>query len=50
LTSPANEGSWRLMEKLGMARRADLDFTDPAEPDPIIQYAITKAQWEAHRP
>jgi RimJ/RimL family protein N-acetyltransferase len=47
LTCAANLGSWRLMEKLGMARRADLDFTDPGEPDPIIQYAITKAQWEA---
>ncbi|MEO0056969.1 MAG: hypothetical protein RIT17_406 [Pseudomonadota bacterium] len=48
LTCEANVGSWRLMEKLGMTRRADLDFRDPAEPDPIIQYAITKAQWEAH--
>lgn len=50
LTCDANVGSWRLMEKLGMARRADLDFSDPADPEPIIQYAITKAQWEAHRP
>lgn len=50
LTCDANVGSWRLMEKLGMARRKDLDFVDPAHPDPIIQYAITKAQWEAHRP
>jgi len=47
LTCQPNVGSWRLMEKLGMARRADLDFTDPADPEPIIQYAITKAQWEA---
>lgn len=50
LTCDANVGSWRLMEKLGMARRADLDFSDPADPEPIIQYAITKAQSEAHRP
>jgi len=49
LTVAANVGSWRLMEKLGMTRRTDLDFTDPAEPDPVIQYAITKAQWEAQR-
>ena len=49
LTSVANIGSWRLMEKLGMVRREDLDFTDPAETEPFIQYAITKAQWEAHR-
>lgn len=47
LTCEANLGSWRLMEKLGMTRRADLDFRDPAEPDPIIQYIITRDQWEA---
>jgi hypothetical protein len=35
------------MEKLGMVRRADLDFTDPADPERIIQYAITREQWEA---
>ena len=46
LTCEANVGSWRLMEKLGMERRADLDFTDPAEPEPIIQYAITRARWQ----
>ena len=49
LTCAPNVGSWRLMEKLGMERRADLDFTDPADPETIIQYAITRAQWEAHR-
>ncbi|WP_086617775.1 GNAT family N-acetyltransferase [Erythrobacter tepidarius] len=49
LTCASNHGSWRLMEKLGMERRADLDFRDPADPEPIIQYAITKAQWEAQR-
>ena len=52
LTYEANEGSWRLMEKLGMARRPDLDFTDPAMPpeqNPTIQYALTRAQWEALR-
>lgn len=49
LTSEANAGSWKLMEKLGMERRADLDFTDPAFPDsdnPTIQYALTRAAWE----
>lgn len=50
LTCEANVGSWRLMERLGMERRDDLDFTDPADPEKIIQYAITKAQWEAQRP
>ncbi len=49
LTSAANVGSWRLMEKLGMERRADLDFADPAEPAPIIQYAITREAWEAQQ-
>jgi RimJ/RimL family protein N-acetyltransferase len=47
LTCQPNLGSWRLMEKLGMERRADLDFVDPAEAEPIIQYAITREQWEA---
>ena len=47
LTCEANIGSWRLMEKLGMERRAELDFTAPGEPAPIIQYAITRSQWEA---
>jgi RimJ/RimL family protein N-acetyltransferase len=49
LTCEANVGSWRLMEKLGMERRADLDFRDPDEPDPIIQYAITRDQWESQQ-
>ena len=53
LTCQPNEGSWRLMEKLGMQRRADLDFDDPALPPgqtPLIQYAITKSQWEETQP
>lgn len=52
LTCEPNVGSWRLMEKLGMARRPDLDFTDPAMPpeqNPTIQYVLTRAQWEALR-
>jgi RimJ/RimL family protein N-acetyltransferase len=50
LTVQDNVGSWRLMEKLGMARRLDLDFIDPAMPpahNPTIQYAMTRVQWEA---
>jgi RimJ/RimL family protein N-acetyltransferase len=50
LTCQPNVGSWRLMEKLGMTRRADLDFDDPALPPgqtPLIQYAITREKWEA---
>jgi RimJ/RimL family protein N-acetyltransferase len=46
LTCEANLGSWRLMEKLGMRRRAELDFSDPADPEPFIQYAITRQEWE----
>lgn len=52
LTCEANVGSWRLMEKLGMTRRPELDFRDPAMPpeaNPTIQYALERAQWEALR-
>jgi RimJ/RimL family protein N-acetyltransferase len=48
LTVPGNTGSWGLMLRLGMERRADLDF-DSAEFAPenavIIAYAIARAQW-----
>ncbi|MDQ0566555.1 GNAT family N-acetyltransferase [Erythrobacter citreus] len=50
LTSEANIGSWKLMQKLGMVRREDLDFTDPAFPaedNPTIQYSLTQEQWES---
>ncbi|MEM7665405.1 MAG: GNAT family N-acetyltransferase [Pseudomonadota bacterium] len=50
LTSEANVGSWKLMEKLGMIRRAELDFTDPDFPaadSPTIQYSLTEQQWES---
>jgi RimJ/RimL family protein N-acetyltransferase len=52
LTSHANVPSWRFMEKLGMERREDLDFADPAFPpqdNPTIQYSLTKTQWEARQ-
>ncbi len=29
ITVPANERSWRVMERLGMARRPDLDYAHP---------------------
>lgn len=47
-TSHANRASWRVMEKLGMRRRADLDYDDPKYPakdNPTIIYAITRADW-----
>ena len=48
LTSQANVPSWKLMQKLGMQRRPDLDFSDPAYPpedNPTIQHSITRAAW-----
>ena len=50
LTSEANVPSWKLMEKLGMVRREDLDFDDPAFPPEdrrTIQYSLTRDQWES---
>ena len=50
LTSRSNTGSWKLMEKLGMHRRADLDFADPAYPaedNPTILYRLDAADWSA---
>ena len=50
LTNAANAASWRLMEKLGMRRRQDLDFEDPDYPpelNPMIQYSITREEWES---
>jgi RimJ/RimL family protein N-acetyltransferase len=45
-----NRASWGLMERLGMVRRADLDFIDPAHgPDlnPTIVYVTERDQWTA---
>lgn len=50
LTSDRNQGSWRLMERLGMERASNLDFTDPTFADsdnPTIQYKLTRAAWES---
>lgn len=49
LTSEANVPSWKLMEKLGMRRRRDLDFADPAYPpedNPTILYSLDAADWK----
>lgn len=51
LTSEANAASWKLMEKLGMERREDLDFEDPAYPPEdrkTILYSLTARQWREH--
>lgn len=48
LTSEGNVGSWKLMEKLGMVRREDLDFDDPGYPpedNPTILYSLSRDQW-----
>lgn len=49
LTSAANVPSWRLMEKLGMTRRPDLDFDDPAYPPEdrtTILYHLAAQEWK----
>jgi RimJ/RimL family protein N-acetyltransferase len=52
LTVAGNEGSWGLMQRLGMRRREDLDFEnadfDPDNPV-IIVYSIDRKAWAAHR-
>ena len=53
LTVAGNSPSWGLMERLGMTRREDLDFTDPRwGPDlnPTIVYAITQQEWQENHP
>ncbi len=48
LTCFGNEASWGLMEKLGMTRRADLDYVDPhftGELSPTIVYRIERSDW-----
>ncbi|MBO9581653.1 MAG: GNAT family N-acetyltransferase [Sphingobium sp.] len=47
-TSLRNGASWRVMEKLGMSRRPDLDYDDPhfpAEDNPTIIYALAREDW-----
>ena len=47
VTFPQNEASWGLMLRLGMTRRADLDYDDQRFPDlnPTIVYAIAREEW-----
>lgn len=50
LTCIQNEASWGLMERLGMTRRADLDYVDPRFPgelSPAIVYRIERSDWRA---
>lgn len=48
LTITENEGSWGLMKRLGMRRRAELDYADPRFEPPFrdtIVYSISKDAW-----
>ncbi len=48
LTVPGNRPSWRLMERLGMTRRPDLDYSGPDWAEgPVIVYAIGREEWPA---
>ena len=50
LTIAENEASWGLMLRLGMRRRADLDYCDPEWPEamnPVIVYELNRAEWRA---
>lgn len=50
LTSYSNTASWTLMQKLGMRRRQDLDFDDPAYPPldrTTILYSLSAEEWRA---
>ena len=52
ITTAGNLASQRLMERLGMARRADLDFTDTRfgpELNPQMIWRIDAADWTAAR-
>ena len=52
ITCIENEGSWGLMERLGMTYRADLDFTDTRFDPPIgvsKQWRMDAADWPAAR-
>jgi RimJ/RimL family protein N-acetyltransferase len=48
LTVIGNAPSWRLMERLGMTRRPDLDYEGPDWAEtPVIVYLLRKDQWQA---
>lgn len=52
LTVAGNRGSWGLMERLGMRRRADLDYLDlrfGEELNPTIVYRIDAGDWPKAR-
>jgi RimJ/RimL family protein N-acetyltransferase len=51
-TSERNRGSWRVMQRLGMTRLAELDYDDPEYPpedNPTMVWGITREAWQAAR-
>ena len=49
-TSQRNTASWGLMERLGMTRRADLDYPDPDYPpedNPTMVYQLEADDWRS---
>lgn len=49
LTVEGNTGSWGLMKRLGMRRRADLDYPDTRFEPPLrdtIVYSIDRVRWK----
>jgi RimJ/RimL family protein N-acetyltransferase len=49
-TSERNAASWRLIERLGMTRRSELDYFDPDYPpeeNPTKVYSLDRAAWMA---
>lgn len=50
LTVLGNDPSWGLMERLGMTRRADLDYTGPAWAEgAVIVYMIGRDEWTVRK-
>ena len=51
-TSERNRASWRVMERLGMTRLAELDYDDPEYPpedNPTMVWGVTRESWASHR-
>lgn len=49
-TSERNRGSWGVMQKLGMIRRPELDYSDPAYPpedNPAMVWSLTQEDYRA---
>lgn len=48
-TSERNARSWRLMQRLGMTRRTDLDYPDPDYPpedNPTMVWVLERVAWQ----